>query len=191
MNPTKYAVFTFFKLYGCGHCVTFKGKEGDPNSPWEQITSDQDLKDAGVEFILFEVGTVVDEKTGRQIRHDLPDAYKGKIRGYPYLELRLPNSMDEGIHYTQSRQPDKVKAWILETLETPQFQEYRQSVENGRSPPQSRATVTQMSSEPSRVPQPIPTPQVRQHQQEVRVQERQERQAVQQKKQNKFLPANI
>lgn len=130
-NQKVTAVFTFFSKSTCGYCHQFKGdktkEDGtvvtDPNSGWERLTSDKDLQDAGVEFVLFKFGPEKDPKTGKTVNYTLPDSYAQKIRGVPYLELKAPGDKDgeTGIHYDQAREFPIIKKWILNHIKSGTF----------------------------------------------------------------------
>lgn len=141
-----YSVFTFFKKYGCPPCNAFKGK--DSTSPWERLAADDELKAAGVEFILFEFGRVKDPTSGRVVEYEIPDVYKNRVRYAPYLELRLPTDMKNGLPYPrgQRRDYESVKKWILTTLRSDEFKAYRAQVSRGESPPQV-SSVTQFATQ--------------------------------------------
>lgn len=137
------ATFTFFSLSNCGYCKQYKGEkknskgqiEIDPKSGWETLRNDQDLYDAGVEFVLYLVGDVQDPKTGKVTRYTLEPEYKGKIKGYPHLDLSVPSDRFNGIKFDgriTGWEADKsfpvIKKWILEKLKTEPFKSYNPSV---------------------------------------------------------------
>lgn len=194
-TPTIYAVFTFFKMHGCGPCNNFKGdiyKNGklvgvNEDSAWELLTSDPELKSAGIEFILFEFGKKVDPNTGKTLYYPLPDVYAERVKSAPYLDLRVPTDMVNSHRYTGHRDYKSVKNWMLAMLDTPQFRNYRDMVNQGNASPENRATVTQMASSRSNVPPPVRTTEVQQFENSNNAPV--ENQAAN-KSRSKFLPAN-
>lgn len=147
-SQPKVAVFSFFKLYSCPPCNAFKGDPAgtktdvppNPEGPWEKLTADRDLIDAGVEFILFKFGTRRDPD-GTTETFEVPPVYAKKVTSAPYLELRLPNDMTNGTRYEGSREWTTVKAWILEQLKNEPYKSYRQSVQQGRSEAYTTAVI--------------------------------------------------
>lgn len=116
----KKVIFTFFKMSGCGHCDTFKGREGDPKyveSPWNKLTSDPQLEAAGVDFVLFNFGAGVNAQ-GQPVRYTLPEPYAKKVNYAPYLDLRKDDDMVNTLSYPRGSPRDylSVKKWILENL---------------------------------------------------------------------------
>ncbi len=144
----KVAVFSFFCLYGCPPCNAFKGNPpgtatdvpANPEGPWEKLTADRDLIDAGVEFILFKFGTRRDPD-GTTETFELPPVYKKKVLSAPYLELRLPNDTANGTRYEGNRDLTTVKTWILDQLKSDPYKSYRQSVKQGRSQAYTTASI--------------------------------------------------
>jgi len=130
------AVLTFFSLSGCGHCKVYKGEKVtstgqtvlDPNSGWNTLCNDPDLKAAGVKFVLYQVGDVKDPSTGKITRYELEPEFKGKIRGFPHLRLTRPDDrfggypMEERISgWAASQSVPVIKKWILQKLQDPAF----------------------------------------------------------------------
>jgi len=184
-DQPKFAVLTFFRMYECGPCSAFK------KGPWETISADPELKAKGVEFILFETGTLRDEKSGKTIRYALPNQYQGKIKYFPYLDLRLPNSMENSLEYGRGKARDhaSVKAWVLKMLETPTFKSYKQSVQQGKKPVETRASVKKLASQPSKIEKPVETREVKEERDKVRIQNSNNVQTS--RSTRKFLPVNI
>lgn len=124
------AVFTLYSKSTCGYCHQFKGEVKNdngtvtinPTSDWEKLKKDKSLYDAGIEFVLYQFGPEVDKTTGQTVNYILPPNLASKIRGVPYLELRLPNDTDGGVQYDgASRSFETVKTWILQKLKSEPF----------------------------------------------------------------------
>lgn len=123
------ARFTFFGLSGCGHCVHFKeGVNGKP-AAWKGLREDKDLYNAGVEFVLYQVGAVKDPKTG-ETKYYKPEPGYGKINGYPHFQLSPPSDKFNFIAFpmelVRGWDADKcipaMKKWILDTIrDDPRF----------------------------------------------------------------------
>jgi len=148
-NKPKYAVFTFFKLNGCGPCNAFYGDAGNgtpnPNGPWESLSHDAELVDKdGVEFILFKFGTVRDASGQVTDFLEVPKVYETRVTSAPYLELRLPNDVSNGIRYMGDRSDWKnVKAWVKEQLNSPTFKNYKDAVNQGKTAAMGRPEIQQ------------------------------------------------
>lgn len=188
-ETTKFAVLTFYKKIGCPPCNALY------NGPWQKISADNELKLAGVDFIVYEVGIEKDPKTGKLIRYDLPSVFKGKIRYFPYLDLKLPNNKSLGLEYGsgKSRDHSAVKQWILDNLKTPAFQEYKNSVNSGNVKRETRATVKELATnmnrqEPISVKQEIKNPEIIESQ---FVQNSNNNNVTAPKKTRKFIPINM
>ena len=62
-------LFVFFKMNGCGHCVTFF------NQTWPLLIKDSELRNS-VEFVMYEWGRGSDGQTFQQ----LPEEYKDRVK---------------------------------------------------------------------------------------------------------------
>jgi hypothetical protein len=147
------AVFTFFSKTTCGYCHQFKGDTPGPNgtmvtSPtghWEKLTGDADLKNSGVKFILFKFGPEKDPTTGKVVTYGLDEPYASKIKGVPYLELRLPGDVNSGVPFDAApRDYDTVKKWILQTMKKEPFKSHADGIKSGKI----TSTAIQMSLPP-------------------------------------------
>lgn len=160
------AVFTFFSLSGCGYCNIFKGENKDskgritidPKNGWDTLRNDPDLYNAGVQFVLYQVGDVKDPATGKVKRYELEPEFKGKVRGFPHLRLTRPDDRFNGAPFDgkisgwQADQSFKgIKSWILQKLKESPFAEYQVSSA-------AQSTNTRIPTASSRAPSQIKTP---------------------------------
>lgn len=201
MSSNKKAVFTFFAMTTCGHCHIFQGmrKDGsiDPNGPWETLTRYPELKQAGVEFVLFKFGIEKDPATGKLYRHELPDNYKNVIKGAPYLDLRPANSPGPGIKYNGPRDPESIKNWILQQVKSPDFNKIasnasllgsKETITNQSNVSMNTASVQNMGAAPPK--QPIQTQEVVQNQMSQQIQSSMSTSSQNTQRRNRFRPVN-
>jgi hypothetical protein len=148
-DSPRYAVFSFFKLNGCPPCNNFFGHqqgtdEPNPDGPWASLASDRELVDKdGVEFALFKFGTVKNAAGTEVVDFlEVPKVYEQRVTSAPYLEMRVPNDLTNGIRYMGDRSNwQSVKSWVEETLNTPPFKSYREAVQQGRIPPMTSSDI--------------------------------------------------
>jgi len=116
--------FLFFKMLGCGHCVTFYEKPTKETSVWAKLVRDKELSDK-VDFVLYEWGKSKNSD-GEVEMHQLPDKYSFVNYG-PYFFLQSgadsEADMDKDTTYAQGfevsnvgRSYDEMKNWILTKL---------------------------------------------------------------------------
>jgi hypothetical protein len=141
-DSPRYAVFTFFKMNGCGPCNSYYAVQAgsdapNPSGPWATTATDKELVDKdGVEFALYKFGSVRNDKNEVVDFLEVPKVYEQRVTSAPYLELRVPNDLTNGIRYMGDRSnPQAVKEWVKQNLNTPAFKSYREAVQQGRLPP--------------------------------------------------------
>jgi len=108
-----------------------KDKNGNitinPNSGWNTLTSDPELQDLNLEFVLYQVGQAPNGKT-----YKADSVYTKRLQnGVPFLQLQIPNRPDL---YVPMNLPVKswnavdsfklTKDWIIKNLKKSPFAEY-------------------------------------------------------------------
>ena len=105
-------IFNFFKMLGCGHCVSFYSKPSLEKSVWAQLNKDPELK-SKVEFRMYEWGRQK-QSNGELVYNKLPDEYSFVNYG-PYFYLQNPTDPTVGFEMrTPNRSFETIKAWILQ-----------------------------------------------------------------------------
>ncbi len=112
--------FAFFKMLGCGHCVTFAEKPSAEKSGWAQLLRDPDLQ-SKVNFVMYEWGSVKNEKN-ELVRYKLPEEYKFVKYG-PYFYLHASKNAKNGHEFKpgadspyKDRSAATIKKWILDNI---------------------------------------------------------------------------
>lgn len=109
-------LFVFFKMLGCGHCVTFYESPTLETSVWAQLVKDKELS-SKVDFVLREWGISKNSSGGVENRK-LPDEYKFVNYG-PYFYLQNATDSTQGFEMKDVRRThDDIKAWILGKLQS-------------------------------------------------------------------------
>ena len=107
------AEFVFFSMYSCGGCKAFKGVEG--NSEWDKIVYDKELRELGIEPMIYEFG--VTQENGEQVNYQLEDVYRSLFERVPHLLLRVPGTQTQGVSYNGTRNYQAMKKWLVEEME--------------------------------------------------------------------------
>lgn len=160
------ASFYLFSLSTCGHCKHFKGETTDKdgnvhvssNGAWEVLRKDKDLYNAGVQFVLYQVGNVKNEKTGQVEKFELEDKWK-YIRGFPHLAMEAYGGKAPAFNF--DRNPKSwnaedavpvIKKWILDTLASQKFKVSASGQASETSPTESPTPVANFNPNNQGVP---------------------------------------